>query len=128
MPLEGLWCPWALTSLRCPWRACGASARPLVPLGPDRTVVSLTNLKCLRQARGAPDRPVVPVLGLWCPCQACGAPDCRWCPWQACGAPGAPRGGGVMTHVTPPPLDPPLSLIVLICAAGGVYFEELDSR
>ena len=68
--------------------SCGAPARLLVPLGPDRPVVnltslgapdkpevSLTSLGCPWQAPGAPARPVVPLAGLWCPWRACGAPD-----------------------------------------------------
>ncbi|KAF0297732.1 hypothetical protein FJT64_004840 [Amphibalanus amphitrite] len=65
VPLAGLWCP---------WRACGAPARPLVPLGPGWTVVPLTSLKCSRQARGALYKPKVHVRGWWCPCEVDGAP------------------------------------------------------
>ena len=62
-------------------QACGAPARPLVPLdtdgtvvpgAPDKSKVSLTGPRCPREAGGAPGRTgasgrtVVLLEGLWC--------------------------------------------------------------
>ena len=54
-----------LTSLGCPWRGCGAPARPLLPLGPDRPVVSLGLDRPVVPL--GPDRPVVPLTSVGCP-------------------------------------------------------------
>ena len=70
----------------CPWKACDAPDRPMVPLTSlrapgrpvlpltgvhGRPVVFLTGLWCPGASGrdwGAPDKPVMPLAGLWCPC------------------------------------------------------------
>ena len=73
----GIHCLWV-------WQACGAQARPVVPLtglwclwsglgrpvvagAPARPLVLLTGLRCPWKDCGAPDKPEVPTTGPWCP-------------------------------------------------------------
>ena len=153
VPQLGWWCSARslvpVTGLWCSLHACGVLARPpVVPLGPDRTVVPLANLRCPQQARGAPDRPKVPLRGRWCrgvpgrpmvpllgwccSWQTCGAPDKQFCgvpdkpvvPLMGGWCPG-PQGGGA-THVTPSPgsATATFSVCVCVCVCLSVFYNS----